>query len=481
MSVSSRLEELESRTLLSLEPLLWNGAITINPTNEAQTSSSRAVGIVYGHSGAGTGTLIAPDWVLTAAHVVLGSAANGVVFDVGGTSEAVTSVQWFIAPGYQGSSGGTESDADAHFDLALVHLSRQVSDAPWIPLDTGGVGNGEALCLAGFGVPYPGPQKSPGDFGTKRWGISHISGYDYGELKFELYARGDLGGDPFGGGKVAPSSQVMSGHGDSGGPELAYTTTTVQTWAGPVIVNAFRIAGVTVAGADDGSETIGTWVSPFLSWIQNVTGIATSVPTASLPFNDGVIGVATSRDGSSSLVLEQNGVLWHYDGFVWSVIDQGVTSFKLAPDGTLYDLHAGESGAFFYWSPGTGLALIDTGVQSFALGTANRVYYLKDTDQSIYAFTEGGAITRQTLAYSVQSFAMTAANRIYFLNAADQSIYAFTEGGAITRQTIPPYRVLSFALGVGNRIYLLNSTDQSVYSFIEGGAIVIVSPIGNFL
>src|SRR5690606_2273277 len=64
----------------------------------------------------GSATLIASDWVLTAAHLLVSSSST---FTINGNSYAAA--QWFVHPGWTG-------DAFNGNDLVLVRLSTPVSD-----------------------------------------------------------------------------------------------------------------------------------------------------------------------------------------------------------------------------------------------------------------------------------------------------------------------------------------------------------------
>ncbi|MDO8447180.1 MAG: trypsin-like serine protease [Rhodoferax sp.] len=87
-----------------------------------------------------TGTLIAPGYVLTAAHVVAGADLSEISFQVNaGTSYAMSASQVFVNPAYTGSSNGNfQGDPTNHGDLAIIKLSSAVSaDVPVYNLYTG--------------------------------------------------------------------------------------------------------------------------------------------------------------------------------------------------------------------------------------------------------------------------------------------------------------------------------------------------------
>lgn len=74
-----------------------------------------------------TGTLIAPGYVLTAAHVVAGAQPGSVVFRVGGGqvfSSPASDI--LVNPAYTGSTfGNTPGDPSRHGDLAIVKLAKE--------------------------------------------------------------------------------------------------------------------------------------------------------------------------------------------------------------------------------------------------------------------------------------------------------------------------------------------------------------------
>lgn len=84
-----------------------------------------------------TATLIAPGYVLTAAHVAQGADLSSLSFQINaGGSFSVGASEIFINPGYTGSSAGNVAgDPTNHADLAIIKLSSVVpSDIPFYTL-----------------------------------------------------------------------------------------------------------------------------------------------------------------------------------------------------------------------------------------------------------------------------------------------------------------------------------------------------------
>jgi hypothetical protein len=88
----------------------------------------------------GSGVLIAPDWVLLAAHEL--EAASSGTFTIGGTSYAST--QLVINPGWDGN----EFDG---YDFGLVHLSSSVEAIPPAMLYSGSSESGQIGTYVGYG------------------------------------------------------------------------------------------------------------------------------------------------------------------------------------------------------------------------------------------------------------------------------------------------------------------------------------------
>ena len=76
-----------------------------------------------------TAAVIAPGYVLTAAHVLVGSNPKDVSFQLNaGTAESVAATQIFFNPSYTGTTAGNVStDPTVHADLAIVRLASTTS------------------------------------------------------------------------------------------------------------------------------------------------------------------------------------------------------------------------------------------------------------------------------------------------------------------------------------------------------------------
>ena len=96
-----------------------------------------------GELGLYSGTLVKPQWVLTAAHAVTNPTPTTGTFDVGGSQ--YTADQWIAHPQWTGVLG-------RGVDLALIHLTAPVSGITPATLYTGSAEFNKAATIVGFGL-----------------------------------------------------------------------------------------------------------------------------------------------------------------------------------------------------------------------------------------------------------------------------------------------------------------------------------------
>jgi hypothetical protein len=123
-------------TPMSAMALVGGAGITAN----SATSPWNGVGSLNVGGNLFTATMIAPGYLLTAAHVVNGASAGSVSFQVNaGTSYAIGASDIFINPDYTGTpAGNVASDPTNHNDLAIIKLNSAAGvDIPFYNLYSG--------------------------------------------------------------------------------------------------------------------------------------------------------------------------------------------------------------------------------------------------------------------------------------------------------------------------------------------------------
>jgi hypothetical protein len=128
----------------------------------------------YTSSVFGSVTLIAPDWALTAAHVVDAN-LNGVLDETvtddslvfGGVTRHPTQV---FVPAATAGNGGWNGNINNGFDIALVHLNQPVTTVTPARLYTSFQELGKTVTMVGFGQGGTGLTGATGSAGTKRAG-----------------------------------------------------------------------------------------------------------------------------------------------------------------------------------------------------------------------------------------------------------------------------------------------------------------------
>lgn len=246
------LESLESREMLSLNATLATAVPRIingTPTNDF--GAVAMVGDIYGYYG--SGTLIAPQYVLTAAHVAQGVANTAGRVKIGNTVYGTSQV--FVYPGYKPSLFGT----DQANDLAIYKLSSPVSGVTPIEINRTTPYVGQLLTLVGYGGGGTGDTGSNGDYGTKRVGTTPIDAVSSTLISWNF----------------DNNSESNTAPGDSGGPALV------------TLGGKYYVAGITSGGdsttASLGDHSFDTRVDVYASWIDSIlAGAAATLPTVSI-------------------------------------------------------------------------------------------------------------------------------------------------------------------------------------------------------
>lgn len=257
-------EVLESRVVMSATDISQTATMqnqigaTPRIVNGTQTSDYPAVGLIGDTSDDFcSGTLIAPQYVLTAGHCAEGVADTAGTFTIGGHTYHTEKV--FVHPNYNSNAIGSDSAND----IAIYKLSEPVVGIAPMPIFRGTPQVGQLLTLVGFGGGGTGTTGSNGDFGIKRVGTTPIDQVTAKLIEWNF----------------DNNSESNTAPGDSGGP--AFVT------VGGVKFLAGVTSGGDAANAGIGDHSFDTRVDAFASWIDSIVGTTNNnLPTISVTATD---------------------------------------------------------------------------------------------------------------------------------------------------------------------------------------------------
>lgn len=217
-----------------------------------------------------TGTLIAPGYVLTAAHVAAGADLSSISFQThAGATQSYAASEVFINPGYTGTTSGNASgDPTWHSDLAIIRLSGTVaSDVPFYSLFSGNL-QSKILTFVSYGgsdtVKQTGENVADLLF-TGTSGSKETYAFDYD--------GSDLTSNYLGSGTLGANREASLVGGDSGSSAFVKVNGQWQL-AGINTFQGYFSAGQT--SGQYGTAGGGVVLSTYASWINSI--VVTPVP-----------------------------------------------------------------------------------------------------------------------------------------------------------------------------------------------------------
>ncbi|OQW86627.1 MAG: hypothetical protein BWK72_16190 [Rhodoferax ferrireducens] len=236
-------------------------------------SSWAGVGSLKVNSSYFTATLIAPGYVLTAAHVAQGAQASNITFQLEGGS-AIAASEVFVNPGYTGTtSGNILGDPTKHADLAIIKLSSAVGAAvPVYQLFAGDL-RSQTLTFASYA----------GSATAMKTGSNVVDGVFTGTAGSQQtylfdFDGPDLSSNRAGDGTLGANVEASLVGGDSGSAAFVNVDGHWEL-AGINTFEAYFSTGPTTSGAF-GTGGGGIVLSSFQPWIDSVVMVPVPEPTA---------------------------------------------------------------------------------------------------------------------------------------------------------------------------------------------------------
>jgi hypothetical protein len=234
-----------------------------------------------------SGTLIAPDWVLTAGHVV--DSAKSLTFTIAGSQYSAAS--WVANPRWNG-------DLMAGYDIALVHLSKPVVNVAPAVRYTGTAELGRVGTAVGYGMTGTGKTGTTTFDGQKRGEQNMIDKLQNSRLFLSDFDSPRNRNESKMGSNKPLDLEGMIGPGDSGGGVFI----DVQGRSYLAGVNSFAGAYDGKVDSDYGDISGHTRVSAFNSWIDGVLGVG-SRPATVISLRQSAAAAPVPEPGALVLLL----------------------------------------------------------------------------------------------------------------------------------------------------------------------------------